>query len=101
MLLSERHVPKSPMKSGRPRMKSLDRLWMTRIRKTEAPAMRVLLTGSTRAARSLPAMIKQPPIGRLCAIMKAPAAETLLDAEKLHLLAISLGMLDLHPMAAD
>ncbi len=82
-------------------MKSLDRLWMTRIRRTEALAMRVLLTGSTHAARRLPAMIKQPPTGRLCAIMKAPAVETLLDAEKLHLLTISLGLLGLHLMAAE
>jgi len=89
------------MKCGRPRMKSLDRLWMTRIRRTEAPAMRVLLTGSTHAARSLPAMIKQAPTGRLRAIMKAPATETLLDAEKLHLLTISPGLLGLHLMTTE
>ena len=46
-------------------------------------------------------MIKQPPTGRLRAIMKASAAETLLDAEKLHLLTISLGLLGLHLMTTE
>ena len=100
-LLSARRVPKSPMKCGRPRMKSLDRLWMARIRRTEAPAMRVLPTGSTHATRRLPAMIKQPLTGRLLATVKVPAAETLLDTEKLHLLTIGLGLLGLHLMAAE